>query len=1291
MDKLPVGQLPDLTSSNNNDEIMIITNSETSSLQKEKISDLITDFISKDENNALTKGIDDKLFVKNFGNASNITEGVLSLDVLPIIPSEKIEPTGVTADTYEYPTSVTINAQGQITGIVEGSAGANNANQDLSNLSEEGEKHFLNKSQITNCILSNSGASITKQDHTQASYVNKDCTINDSDVVYNFSPSAYVILNKTFPNSSQFQMDMWFTIEASMSGIQTLIAINDTANSIAVVDGVLRLNYMGEQLNGSTVLTSGTTYGLQFIRTDAGYTLQIKTTEAEEWTQEITLPSSLDYFSGKIVYIGSDRINYLHGSISLSSLKIEVGSGETYWDINTLLNFQTVTLSGVLDTLMPDGRKEDLTLNNLEQTVNLDTTLLLNNSTGNTKTILVKDNNEVMIRDNYTESDNEPAGAVSGDVWFDTASNQMKEQQVVLPNLINSGCNFFDGTASGFSQTKYLQLPSSYDLGSNWSIKLPVNIIENSTNDKNVIIGDFTVEDEKIIPDNLAVIYDGNETVTAYLRREDVYGVTKRTVTSTAYTVTKGDTTGYVSVEGTAESYVPASTQVYADSALTVELEVAAANTWTYTGDSTENVTTQSGFVKPSGSVFVPSDTQVYSNADLTTPLEVASGSDWIYTGTTSPSMIGALNETVSAKNTDFVGSVINTSGVLSGFSNSNYATLPKAFSPGSDSWEQVWEIKLPNTSTTQTICWASNRAACSFGVDTDKYFYLSLSSNGSSFDIGETGGNYQVQANTDYWVKISYTGSAYTLAYSLSGEPESYVTDITISSSTPIYQNSSQFFVGNNGISSNIFTGSINLNNSYIKINDEIWWQYQSGDNTLELSYNGTQYALGSQTLASTDVVRNGWQPTIGSAPSTADAYFNSTINIGNADFSFWKWNGVTEAGYSWQEFPAAKVGEVTMKSETVQPNITVNGTLTNNNGVFSGFSADNYITTQSFQPGNQPWEMVFKVTTPSSTGSGLFLSSGLNIARLNIYMFEDMHWGLSLSSNGTSWDITQNNKSSYTALTNTQYWLKLSFSGTTYSLAYSLTGEPDSYVTDITVTSSTPIFSTEVPPILGANKGQEGSAPWPGSIDLKETSFYINNELVWRWNGYTSPTAIYFLDTATIDYPVELVKKDDYISLKDLLYPIGRPVPCLNGEGLNSGEIWLEGSLENISTYPALFQVYGTTYGGDGVNTFGLPNFKGRVPWGSEDGTFGYISAGLPNITGSLDCGYTGSGLATNGTGAFTRAYNNYVGGNSPGNYQIYSVGYSFSASNANALFNGTPTVQPPAIKVRWKTRYK
>jgi microcystin-dependent protein len=38
--------------------------------------------------------------------------------------------------------------------------------------------------------------------------------------------------------------------------------------------------------------------------------------------------------------------------------------------------------------------------------------------------------------------------------------------------------------------------------------------------------------------------------------------------------------------------------------------------------------------------------------------------------------------------------------------------------------------------------------------------------------------------------------------------------------------------------------------------------------------------------------------------------------------------------------------------------------------------------------------------------------------------------------------------------------------------------------------------------------------------------------------------------------------------------------------------------GQLLPISEYSALFTLIGTTYGGDGQNTFGLPNLQGRLP---------------------------------------------------------------------------------------------
>ncbi len=44
--------------------------------------------------------------------------------------------------------------------------------------------------------------------------------------------------------------------------------------------------------------------------------------------------------------------------------------------------------------------------------------------------------------------------------------------------------------------------------------------------------------------------------------------------------------------------------------------------------------------------------------------------------------------------------------------------------------------------------------------------------------------------------------------------------------------------------------------------------------------------------------------------------------------------------------------------------------------------------------------------------------------------------------------------------------------------------------------------------------------------------------------------------------------------------------------------GWMFCEGQLLPISEYTTLFQLLGTTYGGDGQNTFALPDLRGRLP---------------------------------------------------------------------------------------------
>jgi microcystin-dependent protein len=61
--------------------------------------------------------------------------------------------------------------------------------------------------------------------------------------------------------------------------------------------------------------------------------------------------------------------------------------------------------------------------------------------------------------------------------------------------------------------------------------------------------------------------------------------------------------------------------------------------------------------------------------------------------------------------------------------------------------------------------------------------------------------------------------------------------------------------------------------------------------------------------------------------------------------------------------------------------------------------------------------------------------------------------------------------------------------------------------------------------------------------------------------------------------------------------------------------------GQLLSIAQNSTLFALLGTTYGGDGVNTFALPNLQGRVPehWGTGPGLPTVVigeSGGTPNV---------------------------------------------------------------------------
>src|SRR3954452_21298055 len=55
---------------------------------------------------------------------------------------------------------------------------------------------------------------------------------------------------------------------------------------------------------------------------------------------------------------------------------------------------------------------------------------------------------------------------------------------------------------------------------------------------------------------------------------------------------------------------------------------------------------------------------------------------------------------------------------------------------------------------------------------------------------------------------------------------------------------------------------------------------------------------------------------------------------------------------------------------------------------------------------------------------------------------------------------------------------------------------------------------------------------------------------------------------------------------------------IRMFGGNFAPAGWMFCEGQLLPISEYETLFNLIGTTYGGDGQSTFALPDLRGRVP---------------------------------------------------------------------------------------------
>lgn len=474
------------------------------------------------------------------------------------------------------------------------------------------------------------------------------------------------------------------------------------------------------------------------------------------------------------------------------------------------------------------------------------------------------------------------------------------------------------------------------------------------------------------------------------------------------------------------------------------------------------------------------------------------------------------------------------TTGKLSGFSTSNYATSSSGITFG-NSFDLIFNVTVASASTQQTLFYGQN----------DRGLLFTDGKIASWFGDNILGKTSVVDGNT-YWIRLVWSETSYTCysllddgTYTLSTLPElsSWTQEFTYSSSSNIF--APGYWVGYHSQASSQYARStFNMGKAQITTNG-VTYRYANGDAepgsvsfTQGWIYNQTQ----NRTYQNKDTVpvfveqlkeNNAEGATIGyknslglkfdqssdvSLPIIASTFggiynynFNQDIYLDNTKT---KLLGTTAVSDSW----------------VVEPNYTVVGSPTvSDNGDATGFSDSNYLTIQNYlTPAMNRFTLITSFTTTNNTisnqgifDSGVEASGGTNI-RLTITDTGKLHFRITTDGQQTyTLDIT----GTTTIENNKKYWAKVEYDN---SANYSIYLSEDGHVWNqeaFAIITDRP-FSGNYNNIIGDNIA-DGSY-FEGTLHLADWSITVDGVKVWEYlkKSYSINTGTSATDTGSITY---------------------------------------------------------------------------------------------------------------------------------------------------------------------------
>lgn len=223
---------------------------------------------------------------------------------------------------------------------------------------------------------------------------------------------------------------------------------------------------------------------------------------------------------------------------------------------------------------------------------------------------------------------------------------------------------------------------------------------------------------------------------------------------------------------------------------------------------------------------------------------------------------------------------VVSQTFIASNFGTSSYLTIDQIPSSIS-SFEMIFRVRTPTSLSTSHMVVlgqsSANYKTPQIDLSSGGYFCVMATAEGSS-PWANTANTLPTQTtvsfNTWYWLKATWDGS--TLNLYLSTDNQNWNHEGTVACSAVYWGENAR--VGRDNDSSSIYTGMIDLKNSYININGQRWW---SGTTYVTESLPGCTYNYNGEQTVNCFVVNYDQSIVLTPDNTYTDGYLLGTVTI--------------------------------------------------------------------------------------------------------------------------------------------------------------------------------------------------------------------------------------------------------------------------------------------------------------------------------------------------------------------------------------------------------------------------